>query len=840
MTTPQTKLSAEIYNSDSTKRLIISPGGTSGTTLTIATNPTANAVLTIPDTSGISANLILSEGMHTVNGNITFAGAVSIPSISGSVSASDAIMGVNSNPVSGNDTGFAGQRYQTNNDSATGDVIGDNADLTGTLQAGSGTSITLPVGFSSTNDYYVGWWIKMTAGPALNQVRQITAYNGTTKVATTAVWTNAPGANTFNMYGGSYIGLVYDESADNFNLGFVPEITSATPTVVKNASITTKTITANSVTATSDTADTITYNNAYEKTLGHGMTHNGNVRVTGNCTIDGNVTISGTLATINSQQLNVRDKFVYQNSRYTTASGLTTGAVSNTLSITSYVLSGSFTAGVSSTSNATVGTVLASGLSAGDLIQISGSTSNDGIYEVVSHSGGVLTVRGQLTSTVEPYSQTQFTAETISGTVNATKVNVSGVEFKSTQDGVNYFIGNNASSMTRKAVAYNTSSPSFAGMTLTGLSSNSGYKALVLDGSNIVRYNSVPSLLAGTYTAGQLLIGNNSGGLTAATLTQGSGVTITNGNGSVTIAGTSTTSATEYTTAGSYTYNIPSNTKFLDIILAGGGGGGGAGQGDNVVAYPGGGGGGAGVVLKLLRVVVGSATTVSVTVGSAGNGGTTIGANGSAGGNSSITINGKTITAYGGGGGAGAGSGGTGAGGGGGSAGTASAGNNSTSRTGGTAGTGAFNSYVPSVAGAAGGTGPAVTDANGVAGSTTYKYTVEATTGGGGGSSSSSNITNAVTISGGEGGESGNKLFAGGASGTSTRVTGRLGGAGGGGGSSGLARGGTGGNGSISSPTSGTDGSLGSGGGGAGTSTTTNVFGTGGNGGAGYCYIIPY
>ena len=41
-----------------------------------------------------------------------------------------------------------------------------------------------------------------------------------------------------------------------------------------------------------------------------------------------------------------------------------------------------------------------------------------------------------------------------------------------------------------------------------------------------------------TYTAGQLLIGNNAGGLTKATLTAGSNVTITNGDGAITIAAT--------------------------------------------------------------------------------------------------------------------------------------------------------------------------------------------------------------------------------------------------------------------------------------------------------------
>jgi hypothetical protein len=41
-----------------------------------------------------------------------------------------------------------------------------------------------------------------------------------------------------------------------------------------------------------------------------------------------------------------------------------------------------------------------------------------------------------------------------------------------------------------------------------------------------------------SYSAGQLLIGNNSGGLTKSTLTAGSNVTITNGNGAITIAST--------------------------------------------------------------------------------------------------------------------------------------------------------------------------------------------------------------------------------------------------------------------------------------------------------------
>ena len=841
MTTPQTKLSAEIYNTDRTKKVVFSPGGSAGST-TIATAQTANAVLTIPDTGGVNANLVLTEGMQTINSNLTFAGNVDTGVVQSNVSVSDPTVIVNSSSsTSGNTIGVMGKRYQTNNDSATGDVIGDTADLTGTLQAGSGTSITLPIGFSSTNNYYVGYWVKMTAGPALNQVRQITAYNGTTKVATTAAWTNAPGANTFNMYGGSYVGLVYDESADSFKLGYVPEITSAAPVVVKNASMTTKNVTTETLTATGITADTITYDNAYERTTNNGMIHNGNVRITGNCTIDGNASVAGSLSAFNAQQLNVRDRFVFQNSMYTTANPVATGILGTTLPATSYLLSGSFAAGVAATSDPNVGTVSANGLTAGDLIQISGSTSNDGIYEVASHSSNVLTIKGQLTSTAEPYTQTQFTAETVSGTINATKVSISGVEFTSTQTGTNYITGSNTGSISRNLVSHSGTSPSYAGLTLTGISSSSVYKALVLDGSNNVCYNSSLSEYATTYSAGQLLIGNNSGGLTAATLTQGSGISITNGNGSITIAATGSTPVpTEYTTPGSYTYNIPSGSKFMDVVLAGAGGGGGAG----VSQGGGGGGGGAGSVVRLIKVPIGGATTMSVTVGTGGTGGQSAGSSGGDGSSSTITLNGTTFTAYTGAGGATGGAASNNSGGGGGSAGSSSGGGSTTTTTAGNSGAGTAIVYTPAATGATGGAGVTATDRTGNAGNVGTFANKEITIGGGGGSGGGKRVSGAVggVSSGGAGGASADSSFAGGSGGTATFNVTTCYGAGGGGGSSGLARGGTGGNGSTAgTPTAGSNGSLGSGGGGGGSyASGPSTVPTGGNGGNGYCSITCY
>jgi hypothetical protein len=65
----------------------------------------------------------------------------------------------------------------------------------GNLQAATTTSVTLKSGASATNDIYVGLCVRMTSGTQNNKSRKITAYNGTTKVATVfPPWDTAPTA----------------------------------------------------------------------------------------------------------------------------------------------------------------------------------------------------------------------------------------------------------------------------------------------------------------------------------------------------------------------------------------------------------------------------------------------------------------------------------------------------------------------------------------------------------------------------------------------------------------------------------------------------------------------
>ena len=71
------------------------------------------------------------------------------------------------------------------------------AAVTGTAQAGAASNITLAAGESATNDIYKGMVMRLTAGTASGESNVITAYDGTTKIATVAsAWTVQPDATS--------------------------------------------------------------------------------------------------------------------------------------------------------------------------------------------------------------------------------------------------------------------------------------------------------------------------------------------------------------------------------------------------------------------------------------------------------------------------------------------------------------------------------------------------------------------------------------------------------------------------------------------------------------------
>jgi len=149
-----------------------------------------------------------------------------------------------------------------------------------------------------------------------------------------------------------------------------------------------------------------------------------------NMLVDGNLVVNGTTTTLHSEQVNIRDNHLYLNADYTTAGAQTGGLVVNVLptATADTVAATGFTAGVAAVSNPTVITAGSATFSAGDIVQVSGANDqeNDGIYEVESHVGTTLTIRGVGTvGTTQDWVQNDFVTDTtVAGAITLVNVNV--------------------------------------------------------------------------------------------------------------------------------------------------------------------------------------------------------------------------------------------------------------------------------------------------------------------------------------------------------------------------------------------------------------------------------
>jgi hypothetical protein len=131
---------------------------------------------------------------------------------------------------------------------------------------------------------------------------------------------------------------------------------------------------------------------------------------------------------------------------------------------------------------------------------------------------------------------------------------------------------------------------------------------------------------SGTMTNGQLIIGSTGATPTAATLTAGTGISITNAAGSITIAATgipasAITQVIVQTFTSSGTYSPTSGMKYctIECLGSGAGGGGTAGSTSTNSAQAGGGGAGSYARKTVAAATIGGSQTV--TVGAAGTGG---------------------------------------------------------------------------------------------------------------------------------------------------------------------------------------------------------------------------
>ena len=224
--------------------LIDASGGAGNSPISIQTNDTTNGIDIATGTPGVPVTIGTASSTTTVVGDFVVSGTTTTVNTA-TLTIEDNIILVNSGPSGTADGGLAVQRYQEWNDAATGDVVADPAMQTsadhaidGFIVAATATTVTFdndgPSPPSSVDNFYNDWWIKITAGTGVSQVRRIKSYVGATRVATlystadeTATpttpptgrdWTVIPSAtdSEYTLHACSYAVTFYDESADEW------------------------------------------------------------------------------------------------------------------------------------------------------------------------------------------------------------------------------------------------------------------------------------------------------------------------------------------------------------------------------------------------------------------------------------------------------------------------------------------------------------------------------------------------------------------------------------------------------------------------------------------------
>ncbi len=186
---------------------------------TYSSNHTSGA-LVVDGGVGISGDL-------NVLGNAFFAGNITISGTTNSIYStntliSDNVISINSGPSGTFNAGILVERYQTVNDTGDGDVVNDlnYESFTIPSQSGMGSNqLKLSTLASIFDDYYKGWWVKISSGFNVGQVRKVVSYIGSTRILTLQTdWTtqNPSLGDNVNLYYKPFVGVLWDETVDIF------------------------------------------------------------------------------------------------------------------------------------------------------------------------------------------------------------------------------------------------------------------------------------------------------------------------------------------------------------------------------------------------------------------------------------------------------------------------------------------------------------------------------------------------------------------------------------------------------------------------------------------------
>jgi hypothetical protein len=261
------------------------------------------------------------------------------------------------NASSSRDLGLFLQRYQKSNDLGQGDVVADaNFEIVTLPDQASANMLQVKLSSfaSSSNDFYNGWWLKVTSGANANQIRQITSYNGAQRVATLSQeWTSQKPLNgdTIALYGHSYATLFYDKNDNQFKLGYAGDSTlqSYADLAINGLNMVSTVASSNSSTGSFYTLGGISINNTNDAssfTRGGSFTTNGGAAINKKLFVGQNICVGevqtplaaihitqphATVALESSQGISYID---FVNSQNNTRFGILNNATSNSLSLT--------------------------------------------------------------------------------------------------------------------------------------------------------------------------------------------------------------------------------------------------------------------------------------------------------------------------------------------------------------------------------------------------------------------------------------------------------------------------------------------------------------------------
>jgi hypothetical protein len=211
-----------VFGGTSISKQLFVGGDTVFSSTTSSTN-SSNGSVTFMGGVGIGADLNVA-GNTVISGNLTVVGNTTTIESTNTV-LDDNILLLNSGPSGSADAGFLIQRYQFDNNTSTGDTVSDIPYETNILPNQSGmtaTQIKLSTTANSNDGYYNGWWIKITSGFSVGQVRKIEDYNGLTRVAVvSSEWSeqNPAIGDSASLYNKPYVGIIYNETRDRFEFG---------------------------------------------------------------------------------------------------------------------------------------------------------------------------------------------------------------------------------------------------------------------------------------------------------------------------------------------------------------------------------------------------------------------------------------------------------------------------------------------------------------------------------------------------------------------------------------------------------------------------------------------